>query len=240
MIHDHWGLRHQSLGDGCDRKTFFAEILIPKVCEQFTNLGSFQFNRRSLAADIDHAEMIVVLQRQRCELLLCFLKSYNKPPVRGKTKEHGLHLRLVLKHLRSATWLPRQINAQRFTDCGKRWRSRAPHEGRWCAILAIRGSLPSQWFPCSFPCSGLSLVIIYESQLISSDIFLVNKYSVTDGGRQNLFSQWAPPPIHPSGSVHQPPVPVRRHDQAPVNNKNWSHDRYVGSCHSGRALRLVR
>ena len=58
-------------------KSFYPEILIPKVSEHFTNLRSFKFNGRSLAADIHYAEMIVVLQYQRCKLLLSFLKSYN-------------------------------------------------------------------------------------------------------------------------------------------------------------------
>jgi hypothetical protein len=33
--------------------------------------------------------MIVVLQQQRCEPLLSFLESYNKPPVRCKSQGIG-------------------------------------------------------------------------------------------------------------------------------------------------------
>jgi hypothetical protein len=50
---------------------------MPKAGEQFTNLRSFKFNGRSLFADIHYAEMIVVLQHQRCELLFGFLESDN-------------------------------------------------------------------------------------------------------------------------------------------------------------------
>ena len=68
MADDHRCLRHESLGDTSNRKTFFAEILLPKMGEHFTSIRSFQFNGSSLAADINYAEMIVVIQPQRCEL----------------------------------------------------------------------------------------------------------------------------------------------------------------------------
>src|ERR1700730_18792522 len=58
---DHRCLRHESLGDTCNRETFFPEILIPKMGEHFTNLRSFKFNGSSLAADINNTEMIVAL-----------------------------------------------------------------------------------------------------------------------------------------------------------------------------------
>src|SRR4029077_5543128 len=89
MPDDHRCLCHESLGDTCDRETFFAEILIPKVSEHFTNLRSFQFNGSSLAADVNSAEVIVVLRQQQCEFLLSFLESYNKPPVRCKAQDMG-------------------------------------------------------------------------------------------------------------------------------------------------------
>ena len=89
MVDDHRSLRHESLGDTCNRETFLAEILFPQMGEHVTCIWSFQFNRRSLAADIDYAEMIVVLQPQRFELLLSFLASYNKPPVRCKAQGMG-------------------------------------------------------------------------------------------------------------------------------------------------------
>ena len=89
MEDDHRCLRHEPLGDTCNGKTFFPEILLPKVGEHFTNLRSFKFNGSSLAANINCAEMIVVVQPQRCELLVTFLESYNKSPVRCKAQSLG-------------------------------------------------------------------------------------------------------------------------------------------------------
>jgi hypothetical protein len=61
MENDHRCLRHDSLGNASNRETFFAEILIPKMGKHFTNLRPFKFNSSSLAADINYAEMIVVI-----------------------------------------------------------------------------------------------------------------------------------------------------------------------------------
>src|SRR5258708_39222178 len=42
---DHRCLCHESLADTCNRKTFFPEILIPKVGQHLADLRSFKFNR---------------------------------------------------------------------------------------------------------------------------------------------------------------------------------------------------
>jgi hypothetical protein len=63
MADDHRCLRHESLGDTCNRELFFPEILLPKVGEHFTSLGPSKFNGRSLAADINYAEMMVPFNR---------------------------------------------------------------------------------------------------------------------------------------------------------------------------------
>src|SRR5204863_7013543 len=113
---DHRCLRHESLGDTSDRETFFAEILIPKMGEYFSNIRSFKFNRSSLFADINCAVMILVIQQQRCELLLNFLESYNKPPIRSQTQ--GMDFTSTRYCLRlDLAWLPRHIHTQRFCDC---------------------------------------------------------------------------------------------------------------------------
>src|SRR5436190_20115691 len=86
MKEDHWCLCHESLGNTSDRKTFIPQILFPKMGEHFMRIRSFQFNGRSLAADIHYAEMIIVVPPQRCEFLFRFRKSYYQPPVRCKTE----------------------------------------------------------------------------------------------------------------------------------------------------------
>ena len=114
MPNDHGSFRHESLRDTCNRKTFFAEILLPKMSEHFMNLWSFKFNGSSLAADINYAEMIFIIQTQFCESLLSVLESNNKPPVWRKTQDISF---TSVRRFPATSYLLRKIDAQRFSDC---------------------------------------------------------------------------------------------------------------------------
>ena len=177
--------------------------------------------------------MIVVFQRQRCELLFSFRESYNKPPVRCKAQRLGFT---------SAGYRPicpgfpgrSMPSASRTADCvevpGATRRSMVcnPGNSRMVTVATV---------PMFIPSNGLSLAIMVLVSRVSRDILLVNEYSIADGGKQYFFSNGHRGPFRPSCSDHRLPVPARTRFEALTKNKSSSQSQYDGFCHARQAVR---
>ena len=85
MPDDHRCLRHETLRYDSNRKIPVAEILLPQIGEYLTRMRPLQFNRRTLTANIDDAEMMLILHPQWREALHRILYSDNQPPIRRET-----------------------------------------------------------------------------------------------------------------------------------------------------------